>query len=109
VSESTVKRWEAGDPSLTPGYRLAIATVCEVPPQFLENGWGVLEPSDIEKLLKRQDAVLERIEKAIARQNGATTETEEARQSLLKAAEAASRVYEDAARRLAEARDTPAT
>jgi transcriptional regulator with XRE-family HTH domain len=63
----------------------------------------------VEAYLQRQDEVLERIEKAIARQDGATTETEEARQGLLKAAEAASRVYEDAAQRLAEARDTPAT
>lgn len=77
VSDSTVKRWEKGDPSLTAGYRLAIASVCGVPAQFMDNGWGILEPSQVEELLAKQSAILQEIKDAIAEQKQLKAETEE--------------------------------
>jgi transcriptional regulator with XRE-family HTH domain len=76
VSDSTVKRWEKGDPSLTPGYRLAIASVCGVPPKFIENGWGILEPSQVEELLAQQSAILQEIKDAIEEQKTLKSETD---------------------------------
>lgn len=61
------------------------------------------------ELLARQSDILDRIEKNIANEQQATKDAEAARQSLLEAAGVASRAYEDAARRLAEARGTQAT
>jgi transcriptional regulator with XRE-family HTH domain len=77
VSDSTVKRWEKGDPSLTPGYRLAIASVCGVPPEFMENGWGILEPSQVEELLAEQTTILREIKAAVEEQKTLKAETDE--------------------------------
>lgn len=77
VSESTIKRWEAGDPSLTVGYRIAIADVCGIPAKFMEQGWGVLEPTQIERLLDKQTDVLEQIRDAVREQKALRDATEE--------------------------------
>lgn len=76
VSDSTVKRWEKGDPSLTAGYRLAIASICGVPASFMEKGWGVLEPSQVEELLAKQSAILQEIKDAIEEQKRIKAETD---------------------------------
>jgi transcriptional regulator with XRE-family HTH domain len=76
VSDSTVKRWERGDPSLTPGYRLAIAGFCGVPAEFMENGWGILEAGRVEELLDKQTKILEEIKDAIAEQKQLKADTD---------------------------------
>lgn len=63
----------------------------------------------VQEMLARQDAILARIEANIAAEKIAIAEAEETRTRLLEAAEVASRIYEDAARRLEAAPGTPAT
>lgn len=67
---------------------------------------GLLRNQDA--LLERQSAILDRIEASLAAERAATGDVEAARQRLLDSAEAASRVYADAARRLEAARGTQA-
>jgi len=78
VSESTVKRWEAGDPSLTVGYRLAIATVCGVPVEFMEHGWGAPKADEVRELLTTQNEVLDGLKAAVESLNEAIKREEEA-------------------------------
>lgn len=65
VSDSTVKRWEKGDPSLTAGYRLAIASVCQVPPEFIEGGWGPLGRDELTERLGTVEATLTAIQQRL--------------------------------------------
>jgi hypothetical protein len=60
------------------------------------------------KRLKRQDRILKNIEASITAEKAAKTDAELARKRLLEAAEVASRLYEDAARRLAAEHDKQA-
>lgn len=67
------------------------------------------EAADIRALLEIQNTILKDLAGSVEREKRAKAEAETARTRLLEAAEAASRAYEDAARRLAEAPGTQAT
>lgn len=65
--------------------------------------------NEIRALLARQDRILESIEASIATEKAAKAASDESAQRLLEAARAATRIYEDAARRPEATRGTPAT
>jgi transcriptional regulator with XRE-family HTH domain len=65
VDAQTIKRRESGAKGPKKGERMAVAAICGVPFEFMEDGWGALEPSEIRALLDRQTELLERIEGAV--------------------------------------------
>ena len=58
VDEQTIKRREAGKQDPKKGERIAVASICGVPPSFMEDGFGVPSPDEIVGRLERIEAAL---------------------------------------------------
>jgi transcriptional regulator with XRE-family HTH domain len=57
-SVSTIARRETGKSPTKPGDRISTATVCGVPPEFMEQGFGVIAQDEILERLARIEAAL---------------------------------------------------
>lgn len=109
VDAQTIKRREAGKQEPKKAELIAVAAICQVPLEFMENGWGNLTADEITMLLQTQNGILARIEDSIRREEQAKKETEEATKRLLAAAELAGRALRPSTQNQEAVPDTQAT
>ncbi len=58
VEEQTIKRREAGTQEPKKGERIAVASICGVPPWFMEDGFGTPTSDELLQRLERIEAAL---------------------------------------------------
>lgn len=84
VDAQTVKRREAGAKEPKKAELIAVAAICGVPLEFMENGWGRMTADELGNLVAKQNGllaeqtqVLNQIKAAVAEQRELKTETDE--------------------------------
>lgn len=70
VDAQTIKRRESGRQEPKTAERIAVATICKVPLEFMENGWGGLQPDEIRELLATQSGILDEIKGLLSGDTG---------------------------------------
>lgn len=71
VDEQTIKRRESGRQEPKLAERIALASVCKIPPEFMEHGWGALDADEIRVLLNEQSAILQELRALLSGESGA--------------------------------------